>query len=210
MKMLNKRLTKPMSRFSIVLVVLLAIASFCLAWYSGSCAGKRIALREFSEHRDYISSLVLEYNDPVNTPAERYQTLLEGDPKLVTDNSTNRGAEILYQLGTRGTSQADADSDGRLEACDQWGTPLVFLTEDHPTDIIVTATTRQSVSVPPYYGRGFYVSSVLLHSWSDSHEYALTLGGRTKDIAGYWVKNRPAKLDFDPFSASTQPGRERK
>ncbi|MBN2128269.1 MAG: hypothetical protein JW741_02195 [Sedimentisphaerales bacterium] len=191
MKMLNKKLTEPVSRLSIVVIVLLAIALFCLGWYSGSCRGERMALREYSRRRDYLISLVLNYNDPTNAPAERYQALLQDEPTLVTDNLTNRGAEILYRLGTRGMSETDTDSDGRPEACDEWGTPFVFLTGDHPTDIIVTATFREPVSVPPYYGRGFYISSLMLHPWSDSHESALTLGGQRKNIAGYWVKNRP-------------------
>ena len=195
MKMLNKRLTEPMNPLSILVVVLLAIALFCLGWYSGSCTGERMALREYLRGRDYLTSLVLNYNNPENTPAERYQALLQDEPALVTDNLTNRGAEILYRLGTRGISETDADSDGRPEACDEWGTPFVFLTEDHPTDIIVTAAFREPVSVPPYYGRGFYISSLLLHPWSDSQESALRRRGRRREeyIAHYWEKNRPAK-----------------
>ena len=202
MKML-KKLAQPRNNLRFILViVLVATASFCLGWYAGPCTGEMMMLREYSQHADYIGSLVLAYSDPVNEPAERYHRLLQEEPTLVTDNLTNRGAEILYQLGTRGIRQTDADSDGRLEACDQWGTPLVFLSEDHPTDIIVTATSREPVSLPPYYGRGFFITSVLMFPWSDSHEDALTRGGRRREeyIAHYWEKNRPAKAGSESRS----------
>ena len=78
----------------------------------------------------------------------------------------NVGAEILFEMLQGSRWKNDTDGDGLPEACDQWGEPLIFLSRDIESDVIIlSGGLRQEVTAPPNVSLGFYVSSLRLHCW---------------------------------------------
>jgi hypothetical protein len=125
-----------------------------------------------------LSKMVLLLNDPGEmglVPAYNDIVSAETDGVLGEENSTNRGAELLFKIvGDTYRWTGDTDLDGLREACDHFGNPLILLSPAIERDIIIEKNgTKMEVSLPPYYGRGVYINSVALNSWfkEENEEY---------------------------------------
>lgn len=151
-----------------------------IAVFLYSFLGKRVQQREQKRYRDdrlIISKLVRLYNDPQSTDIEvKYRKLLADRADIVCANPTNRGAELIYHLFSIPSREVslDADHDGRPEAYDEWGDPLILLTPELDHDELLTPEgIEQGVDLPPYCQSGFYINSIRFHSWLPKDEEAL-------------------------------------
>jgi hypothetical protein len=127
--------------------------------------------------RFVISRLVRAYYEMAmaGTP-HPYEDLLKQHPELVNHNQSNQGAEIMHSILSLpySSSTVDTDSDGRPEACDTWGDPLVFLTGDRKTDTIVRKGGDRVMAIaPPFFEKGFYINSLRFHAWFEPDQRAL-------------------------------------
>jgi hypothetical protein len=129
--------------------------------------------------RQAISRLVRSYYEmSMGGSPDPYEELLKQHPELVSQNPTNQGAEMMYLIFSLPyssvSSAVDTDSDGRPEACDAWGDPLIFLTPDRKSDTIVRAGGHTgAVLAPPFFEKGFYINSLRFHAWFGSDQRAL-------------------------------------
>jgi hypothetical protein len=122
-----------------------------------------------------VNRLLMDFNGP---PDAGFRPLLrkfsgEHAAFFAPSNSMNRGAEILYAMGAAGLWVSDTDSDGRPEACDEFGNPLILLGPECAGDIVIDRDGhRWDVFAPPCCKSGYYVNSLLFHVWSASQQEA--------------------------------------
>ena len=126
----------------------------------------------------HVSRLLREF---WATPPEKLSSCwrrAQEQPQLSgPENKTNRGAEYLYFISREGMImwESDTDHDGLQEAADAWGDPLIVLWDEFTEDRIVNRHgTEAAQTVPPYYGHGIYINSVMLNTWIYGDQEALT------------------------------------
>ena len=182
------------SRRQWLLLIAAALCAVLVAFGIGKCSGGDSVAsgQKLYDTRAVISHYLRELYGPGPAGLERaYAQLVSENPSLLRENQTNRGAEILFRLFGQSTWYADTDGDGLPEACDAFGTPLLFFTSDFASDLIVFPDGgRQRVYAPPYFTSGFYINSIRCHSWRTEEQEALEEARRAAKPAGSAATSR--------------------
>jgi hypothetical protein len=160
---------------TVVALVSLAVAASVFS-IMGYKMLRELRIREVYGTLSPTAGLVSRYLRDFNVPKGKgYRRLYEqfrGErwAEFFEHNEYNRGAEMLYAvLGGHHPWTTDTDGDGRPEASDERGDPLIFLTHDLPSDTVFFRrdgeTGQKVVDLPPYFGDGVYINLQSFHAW---------------------------------------------
>jgi len=122
-----------------------------------------------------ISRLIRDFNGQYeNGPAQLLDRFIRSNPEFFRRAGQNGGAEALVACGFQFQWTSDTDGDGRLEASDPHGNPIIFLCEAHTSDdVLSSAGELIRVSMPAYCRRGcHYISLLRDYCWFDEGSYS--------------------------------------